>query len=594
MTRRAKPPAATVIDGLLAQSRSRSARPAFTVHGPGGSPRTLSNGELLERGLAVAAALRDRGLRQGDRLLICLPTCPEILQVIYGTLLAGGVCVPLYPAQPRGLRRWKEQALSIARLAQPRGAVVSAEGRLHLAAVLEQVGPELFTVTPDHLNGAGSTQPARLDPEQDLAFIQFTSGTTRAPRGVSVTHAALMANIRALLQMMPLTEADISVSWLPPYHDMGLVGHIFVPVVQAVHQHLMPPDLFARQPARWLRLVSRTGATQTTAPNFAYSACARRVSAADRRGLDLGSLRWVLNGAEAVQAETLELFSATFAPRGFDRRAFRPVYGLAEATLAASFSPEGGIDVDWVDRQILAAGRARGGSAGRPGAQPIVSVGRALPGHRLEVTRRSGERCAPREVGEIRLQGPSVMRGYFNDPQHTREVLRDGWLWTGDLGYFDERGLLRVTGRIKELVIKSGRNYLPQDFEAACLDLRGLRPGRAVAFGLPSVASGTEEVVLVAEVRDPRRANDPVLLERIARHVAERTGVRPDRVDLVAPGVLPKTTSGKLRRATVRQAYAAGRPLRPPPGAALDLLREGVESALSLAAAKIGRLLGWR
>jgi acyl-CoA synthetase (AMP-forming)/AMP-acid ligase II len=504
------------------------------------------------------------------------------------------VCVPLYPPSPRALRRWKEQALMIARVAQPCGAVVTGDAHLHLAAVLEQVAPDLFAVTPKRLGDTGRDRPATIDPARDLAFIQFTSGTTREPRGVSVTHAALMANIRALLEVMPLTASDVSVSWLPPYHDMGLVGHIFVPVVCGVHQHLMPPSLFSRRPERWLELISRARATQTTAPNFAYSMCARRVSARARRGLDLSSLRWVLNGAETVQAETLELFSRTFGPQGFDFRAFRPVYGLAEATLAATFSPEGGVDVDWVDRHELAAGCARRVSPDQPRAQAVVSVGRPLPGCGIRVVREGGGPCTMREVGEIWLQGPFVMQGYFNDPQRTREVLRDGWLRTGDIGYVDERGLLRVTGRIKELIIKSGCNYLPQDLEAACVDVPGVRPGRAVAFGLPSLTSGTELVVLVAEVGDPRRVDDPMLLERVARVVDARTGVRPDRVELLAPGVLPKTTSGKLRRRQVRQAYEAGRPLRPPRPAPVDLLREGVSSVLDVVAARVSRLMGWQ
>jgi acyl-CoA synthetase (AMP-forming)/AMP-acid ligase II len=588
--------APSIVGALLEQARLRSGRTAFTVDESERRSRSLSYGELLARGSCAAAALRERGLRRGDRVLICLPTSAELLVAIYGTLLAGGVCVPVYPPLARdGLKRWKAEVRAVGAVAQPCGAVVSPFARLHMAAALELVGEELFTATPAELAAErGGVRPALPLPE-DLAFLQFTSGTTRSPRGVSVTHAALMANMRALLSVMELSSTDVSVSWLPPYHDMGLVGHIFVPVLAGVHQHLMPPAALLRRPATWLELVTRAEATQTTAPNFAYSVCVRRITRAERARLDLGSLRWALNGSETVQPETLEAFVETFAPQGFRPEAFRPVYGLAEATLAATFSREGGARVDRVDRAELAArGRAQRAAPGAA-AQGFVSVGSALPGHELAIVRgdRAG-RCAPREVGEILFRGPSVTRGYFNNPQATLELLRDGWLRTGDLGYLDEDGELHVTGRAKEIIIKGGCNYLPQDFEAACLELPALRAGRAVAFGLPNPRTGTEDLVLVAEVRDAARARDPALVQRVVRVVTERTGVRPDRVELAVPGVLPKTTSGKLQRGRVRAAYEAGAPLRPPPRAPVDVAIELARSALGLAASRLSKLLGWR
>jgi len=590
-------PPTTVVAALLEQASLRPGRPAFTVEDLKGRWRTLTYAELLEQSLRVATRLLEQGLRQGDRLLVCLPTSPQLLTVIYGTLLAGGACVPVYPPfASQGLGRWKEQALAIARVAQPCGAVVRPMTRLHMASVLDQVGPDLFTVAPGDLERGDGGVLADILPEQDLAFIQFTSGTTAEPRGVSITHRVLMANIQALLEVMPLDESDVSVSWLPPYHDMGLVGHIFVPVCCGVHQYLVPPTVLLSRPARWLQLVTRTRATQTTAPNFAYSMCAHRISRSERASIDLGSLRWALNGAETVQAASMERFGRTFAPRGFSVQAFRPVYGLAEATLTATFSPHGGIDVDWIDRERLStAAEARPVPRQRRGdAQPIVSVGRPIPGHELRVVDDDGRDRAPRQVGEIWFSGPSVMGGYFNNPQATQQVLREGWLATGDLGYLDEQGLLHVTGRKKDLIIKGGRNYLPQDFEQACLDLPGLRPGRVVAFGAANPRTGTEDIVLVAEVRDPARTRDPVLRHRVIRTVGERTGQRPDRVELVEPGLLPKTTSGKLQRGRVKAAFEAGVALRSPPRRNVDAVVQAVRSALELTRARIGRMLGWQ
>jgi len=590
----------TITAALIGQARTRAGCPAFTTYDGEGGLHCMTYGELLDRSLRVASALQDRGLRQGDRLLICLPTGPEVLLAIYGTLLAGGVCVPVYPPTAnRGLRRWKERMAAVAQVAQPCGAVVATAGsasRLHMASVLELVAPDLFTVGFEALERERYTAPAVTTPERDLAFVQFTSGTTQRPRGVSITHSGLMANIRALLEVMPLTEGDVSVSWLPPYHDMGLVGHIFVPVHCGVHQHLLPPRVLQRRPRRWLQLISATHATQTTAPNFAYSVCARRISRPERAALDLGALRWALNGAEMVHVETLRAFSDTFGACGFDPEAFRPVYGLAEATLTATFSPRGGATVDWIDRERFATdGVAR--PARGVDAMPIVSVGCPIPGHELKiVSPTTGRRRASGEVGEVCLRGPSLMQGYFNNPQATAEVLRGGWLHTADLGYLHEDGMLYITGRTKDLIIKGGRNYLPQDFETACLDIRGLRPGRTVAFGLANKSSGTEDIVVVAEVRDPARTRDPVLLQRVVRTVAERTGVRPDRVELASPGVLPKTTSGKLQRGRVKSAFETGtqRPLRSPPRNWVDGVLESVHSGLNFVLSKINRRLGWQ
>lgn len=584
----------TIVDALVAQARERPGHSAFTVLDEDGKTTRLPYDELLERSLGVATQLRERGLRRGDRLLICLPTSEQLLAVIWGVMLAGGVCVPVYPPTPaHGLGRWKEQVDVMARITQPCGAVVAAEARVHMAAVLEARTEDLFTVTPAELQGGSAGEPEVIDPA-DLAFIQFTSGTTRQPRGVSITHAALMANVRALVAGLELEPADVSVSWLPPYHDMGLVGHVFTPVERGAHQVLMPPARFLLRPVRWLRLISDLQATQTTAPNSAYSMCVRRVPRQARAGLQLDSVRSALNGAELVQVETHESFCEAYGPSGFPPQALRPVYGLAEATLAVSLGPLAGARYDWVNRRVLAgAGEAVPARRDSGEAQAFACVGAALPGHELQIMRGEDRPCEEREVGEIWFRGPSVMQGYFNNPQATREVLRDGWLRTGDLGYLAD-GLLYVTGRRKELIIKGGRNYLPADIEAVCMDEPRLRAGRAVAFGLPNRQTGTEDLVMVAEVREAAAAKDRSLAQRITAAVVERTGVRPDRVELVEPGLLPKTTSGKLQRSRVRAAYETGRPLERRGRWQVEALRERGRSLLDLVWVKMRRRLGWQ
>lgn len=587
-------PYSTITEALIDRARHAAQRDAYTVIDPMGTTSRLTYGELLSRSLAVAAELRERGLRQGERILIGLPTSEALLVTLWGVVLAGGVCVPVYPPLAvRGVGRWKQQIRTVARVVQPRGAVVQTEARAHMAAVLEEHGEDLFTVTSADLRDQARAEPANVL-SGDLAFVQFTSGTTRLPRGVAITHAALLANAQALVAGLQLGTEDVSVSWLPPYHDMGLVGHVFTPVLCGAHQVLMAPTRFLVRPARWLRLLTDVGATQTTAPNTAYSICVRRIAGHLREDLDLSRVRSALCGAEPVQHETHRRFCEDFAAAGFSREAFRPVYGLAEATLAVSLGPLGGAQFDWVDRRLLGSfGRAEPARPAGVDSVAFACVGQPVDGHEVSVQRSDGAACAERQVGEILFRGPSVMQGYFNDPMATRQVLRDGWLRTGDLGYVADRQLY-VTGRAKELIIKAGRNYLPVDIEEACLDEPRLRAGRAVAFGLNNAETGTEDLVIVAEVRDAAWTADRQLAQRITGRVAERTGVRPDRVELVEPGLLPKTTSGKLQRNRVRDAFEAGRGLSPPGRRMLEGAWQRVLSLALLARVRARRALGWQ
>ncbi|MBW2523964.1 MAG: fatty acyl-AMP ligase [Deltaproteobacteria bacterium] len=584
----------TVVEALVEQARTPTGRDAFTVIDPDGRTSRLSADDLLTRSLAAAAALRKHGLHQGDRVMVCLPTSDALLVTVWGVLLAGGACVPLYPPMAaRGIGHWKERVLAVARVVQPRGAVVDPRVRPHMAAVLEKHAEDRFTLTPDALEGSEQAEPAGVL-EDDLAFVQFTSGTTRQPLGVAITHAALMANIRGLVAGLGLGPEDVSVSWLPPYHDMGLVGHVFTPLVCGAHQVLMAPTRFLVRPARWLQLIDELGGTQTTAPNTAYSICVRRIPPAARAQLDLSRVQSALCGAEPVLLDTHRRFCNAFAPSGFDPAAYRPVYGLAEATLAVCLGPEGGARFDWVSRRILSSfGVAEPMAEGQPDSLAFASVGRAIEGHEIAVVRPDGAQCGAREVGEIHFRGPSLMRGYFNDPMATRDVMRDGWLATGDLGYL-AGGQLHVTGRSKELIIKAGRNYVPTDIEAACMQEPQLRPGRAVAFGLPCARTGTEDLVVVAEVAEAGLVGDRQLAQRVVGRVAEHTGVRPDRVELVGQGVLPKTSSGKLQRRQVRAALESGVGLDRPRSLIVETAVHRARSAVDLARCRLRRLLGWQ
>ncbi len=446
---------------------------------------------------------------------------------------------------------------AIIRVAQVRGAVIGSASRTQMAALLAEGRENSFVLDPGQLRDGTPARPCSVA-SSDLAFVQFTSGTTRAPRGVAISHGALAANVGGIVDSLGLDESIVSVSWLPPYHDMGLVGHVFAPVVCGAHQVLLPTNHFLVRPLCWLQLISKLHANQTTAPNTGYSICVHRIPWDARATLDLSGLRQALVGAEPVLSPTLDAFADAFHPVGFERSAFRPVYGLAESTLAVAIAPPCGVNVDFVSRSNLSeSSQATPAERGTADALPFIGVGRPLPGHELRIVDPKGNPCRDRCVGEIQVRGPSLMQSYFNDPLATRDAVDDGWLRSGDLGYLVD-GSLFVTGRLKELVIKGGRNYVPADIEAACEDDPAIRRGRVAAFGVPNPQTGTEDVIIVAEARDRLWVRSPVIAQRVAALVAERAGVRPDRVEIVAPGVLPKTSSGKLQRARVKAMWQNG------------------------------------
>ena len=564
-----------------------------------GAWSSLTYQELLGGAMCVARRLRALGLRRGDRVLISLPTSLELIETLYGVLLTGGICVPIFPASatPKA-SRWRARATTIARVVQPAGAIVTRSLRLHMRSVLALQAEGLFTTTPSALLSQDGEEdlPVTLRPE-DLALIQFTSGTTTEPRGAAITHDALMANVDALVEGMSFDANDVSVSWLPSYHDMGLIGHLFTPVRCAIHQYLLSPQAFIRSPVRWLRLISEVRATQTTAPNAAYEICVRKVPPSERVGLDLSSLRWALNGAELVQAGTIERFCRAYEPQGFDPAAMRPVYGLAEATLAAALGPVGGVEVDEIDRQRFTIEQRSYASVGEEEAERIacVSVGRPITGHEIRIATEEGEELGAREIGEVQIRGRAVMSGYFNNPEATHAAFAaGGWLKTGDLGYLDERGLLYVSGRAKELIIVNGENYRPQDFEAAADAVGAVRAGRVVACGVVSEERGTEEVVLFAEVRPSSELEPAEIRRRLIESSVEKVGRRPDHVVLLEPGALPKTTSGKLRRAAVRASFEAGLQLTASRRRLTEPLSQGLRTLVELAQAHVTSILGWR
>ena len=522
------------------------------------SEETLSWAEVRARARATAGALRRLGVQPGERVALVLPTGPDFMDAFFGTLLAGAVPVPLYP--PVRLGRLDEYLRATARMVELSGAVLvltdALIGRL-LGVPVEAARPRLGCRRVAALREAGEAPLERDAPAGALALVQFSSGSTVDPKPVALSHANVMGQVDIFRALMPVRDGQrpLGVSWLPLYHDMGLIGCLVNAVAYPGPLVLLRPEQFLARPALWLRALSRHRGTLSAAPNFAYALCVRRIPDAELQGVDLSSWALALNGAESISPEVARRFVQRFEPYGFDARALVPAYGLAEASLAVTFAPSRpALRTVHVDARALAVeGRVRSGG------RPLVSVGGPVPGTDVEIRDEAGAVVPVGTVGRIHVRGPQVMTGYLGQPEATRAAVVDGWLDTGDLGFVDV-GELVVSGRAKDLVILRGANHVPQEFEEALEGVEGVRPGCAVALGAVPVGADGEELVLLVELA-PAAPHD--LADRVRTRILERTGIRPHRVELLAPGTLPRTSSGKLRRREALRRWQAGT-LAPP------------------------------
>jgi acyl-CoA synthetase (AMP-forming)/AMP-acid ligase II len=526
----------------------------------------LTMGEWV-RGAAASAAAFSGRVRKGDRVLLCVPTGRAFLESFLGALSIGAVPVPLPSLE--GFARpaaFVNRLSSVVKDAAP--AAVFADKRT--AAHLRRCGllsEDLPLIEPGTFDPTATPQfcPAADD---ETAFIQYTSGSTGTPRGVVITARNLAANVDAMGKGLRVTPEDRLVSWLPLYHDMGLIGGLLGPAAHGASCWLMSPLEFMLRPARWLHALSKARATMTVAPNFAYGMVARQVSDGDLLGLDLSSLRAAINGSETVDPATAEAFCKRLAPAGFSPSSYFPVYGLAESTLSVTFPPLGrGIKVDHVRREDLSKGHAVPAEPGAADALRLVSVGSAIAGHHVEIVGDDHAPLPERRLGEIVVRGPSVSPRYFD--QHRPHGERRRSLRTGDVGYLAD-GELYIVDRLKDLVIVAGRCYSPSDIERAAEQVAGVRAGRAVAFGVPDGERGTEALVLAVEVR-PRSGQElDRLADAIREKVAEQIGLAVADVRLLRPGALARTSSGKLMRRDARDRYLAralddARPVTSPP-----------------------------
>lgn len=527
------PPSSTLPDAL---ERAAAAGAFLWTVDKDEDPRELPLRALLDRAFDVAQHLLSRGLGRGDRVVIMLPTSADWLAGFFGTLLAGGVAVPVGPNLSfGGMDRYAETVRAILGDAGARFLVASAAIEPWRAAL----GP-VEAVRVDELSGSPRAHALPSTSADDPAVIQYTSGTTGRPKGVVLSHRALLANAWMIGERAGMSPRDVGVSWLPLFHDMGLVGALLTALTWHYPLLLLPVESFLLQPRRWLQHVGRRRATMSVAPNFAYQLVVDRVAERHLDGLDLSSWRHAFNGAEAVRPSTLRAFRDRFGPRGFDDVAFQPVYGMAENSLAATFPRRG---ARWTAR-TTAAGE-------------IVSVGTPLAGVRVAIVDDAGAPLSEGATGHVRLASPSLMDGYFRDEEATRAVLADGWLRTGDLGFVAD-GELHLTGRAKELIVKRGRNYPPDDFERVALEAGRGKVLRAAAFGAPNATSGTEDLVMVLETRALTQHEQDTLVRAVGTAIMGELGLGPDRTVVVPPHTIERTTSGKLRRGALRSRFLEG------------------------------------
>ena len=514
---------------------------------------------LRQRARAVATGLRERGLQPRQTAAIMLPTGPEYFLAFFGILMAGGVPVPIYPpVRPSQIEEHLRRHARLLGNAQTMALITVPEAKLVARLLRAQVEELRHIVTVAELEQEPtpwSDAPVR---GPDLAFLQYTSGSTGDPKGVMLTHANLLANLRAMGSVVAVGPDDVFVSWLPLYHDMGLIGACLSSLYHGFPLVVMSPLSFLARPARWLRAIHHHRGTLSAAPNFAYELCVRAIQDHEIEGLDLSSWRMSCNGAEPVNPATIERFIARFEPYGFRPDAMAPVYGLAECSVGLTLQPPGRTPIiDRVRRgAFMAGGRAEPADANEANALLFPACGQPLPGHQLRIVDDHGRELPERQEGRLEFQGPSATTGYYRNPEATQRLFPHGddWLDSGDRAYL-ANGDVYLTGRVKDLIIRGGRNIYPYELEQAVGEIPGIRKGCVAVFASADLTTGSEHLVVVAETR----ATQPEALAKLRQQIqsvgVDLLGTPPDQVVLAPPHTVLKTSSGKIRRAAIRELF---------------------------------------
>lgn len=543
----------SLIDRIEAVAASPHGKVTFVS---GDDHTTIGWDDLHREARAAAAGLQARGIQPGDHVGLLGPTTRRLVTTIQATWLTGAALVTMpLPMRMGALEQFVQQTRDRILRSDTKLVVIDAD----LAPFIQPEPGDPPFVTLDELFGedmpnAEDYERPPSDPDA-LAVLQFTSGSTSEPKGVMLTHRAICNNLDGAWKAAGITHDEVIVSWLPLYHDMGLIGLLTIPMSLGCTLVQGAPQDFLARPGRWMEWMSRYKGTGTAGPNFSYALATRALRRTDHE-LDLSSIRVLLNGAEPVDPDTFRGFLEVGARFGIDPAAAFPAFGMAEVCIAGSFpSPGAGLQTDWVDRVALESERrAVAVEPHHEGATELVVLGRPVDGLEISILdTETGEECKDRQVGELRITGNSLTSGYYNDPGATEELIRDGWLHTGDLAYTVD-GQLVVCGRIKDVIIVGGRNVYPQDIEKVAGEVAGVRTGNVIAFGTDG-RHGAQNIVVVAEARSDDLDG---LQKAVSRHVAEAVGIPPKEVVLVEPGTVPKTSSGKLQRSACKAQHAGG------------------------------------
>ncbi|MGR5063573.1 AMP-binding protein [Photobacterium sp. DNB22_13_2] len=554
-------------------------RPHLYVYQNADNVESISYQTLYQQAKIIACRLQDLGIGPGDTVAIMLPTCNAYFYCFFGILLSRAIPVPIYP--PARASQIEDHLIRHSKILQNAETkllitVEQAKGlstllKLHVPALQHIVTTEEIetlsaeSVTSEQLP-LGQAQP------DDIAFLQYTSGSTGVPKGVKLTHANLLANIRAMGKAVGATSDDVFVSWLPVYHDMGLIGAWFGSLYHAIPLVIMSPLNFLTQPKRWLWALHHHRGTITAAPNFAYELCVNKIADADLEGLDLSSVRHCWNGAEPISPATMKAFAHRYQDHGFAPEAMTPVYGLAESSVGLTFplktrKPR----VEWVDRQaMMNTGKAMMNSGKAVNSDvteqdqdintllehsiPLIGLGHPLPGHQIRIVDSQGREVPERQEGELEFKGPSSTAGYYRIPDKTAELFHGDWLRTGDRGLTME-GELFLTGRVKDIIIKAGRNIYPQELESAVSQLDGIRKGCVAVFASANPKTGTEQLVVLAETKLEDEQKKQQLRDEIQNLSFNLLGIPTDVVELCPPHTVPKTSSGKIRRSACKTLF---------------------------------------
>ncbi|MBI5659457.1 MAG: AMP-binding protein [Nitrosomonadales bacterium] len=539
--------------------RAHPERAHITLQDAEGGENAITYAALRDGAEEIAAGLLERGLQPGQPVAIMLPTSREYFCCFLGVLLAGGVPVPIYPpARPSQIEDHLRRHAGILSNALAAILITVHEAKAIAKLLQAQVESLRVVATAADLSGAGRAPGIPLKPD-NIALLQYTSGSTGNPKGVVLTHANLLANIRAMGQAVHVTSTDVFVSWLPLYHDMGLIGAWLGSLYHAFPLVVMSPLTFLARPERWLWAIHQHCGTLSASPNFGYELCLRKIPDSALAGLDLSGWRMAFNGAEPVSPETIANFAQRYGRYGLRPQAIAPVYGLAECSVGLAFPPDGrGPLIDRIQRdRFTRTGHAEPAGGDEADALRFVACGRPLSGHEIRIVDATGRELGERVEGHLEFKGPSATGGYYRNPEQTRLLFHGEWLDSGDFAYL-AGGDIYLTGRSKDIIIRAGRNIYPHELEDAVGDIPGIRKGCVAVFGSPDPATGTERLVVLAETRETSPAQREALRSRISALTLDMLGVAADNIVLAPVHSVLKTSSGKIRRAACRELFEKG------------------------------------